>query len=47
MELFSLKVPNYRTGVLAKRDCLIGYPEGVQIVEKAASGFRVPKLTQW
>ena len=47
MELFSLKVPKYRTGVLAKRGCLISYPAGVRIVEKAASGFRVSKLTQW
>lgn len=47
MELLGLKVPNYRTGVLAKRGCLIAYRAGVHIAEKAASGVRVPKLSPW
>ena len=47
MELFSLKFPNYMIGVLKKRGCLLSYLAGVHVVEKAASGFRVQKLTQW
>ena len=41
MELFSLEVPNSMIGVLVERDCLLSYPAGVQVADRAASGFRV------
>ena len=37
--LFSLEVPNSMIGVSVERGCLISYPAGVQVADRAASGF--------